>query len=224
MFPSPPDVLQSGLDLIKTGELQEHIRASMTRVLLGFAIGSFFGISLGIFLGRFEVLEALVGPVLQMARAIPPLALVPLIIFWFGVSESAKVLLISWAAFFPVWIATLLGVKATSPLLIRAGRSLGASRFTLLRLVVLPAALSSIFSGMRVSLSLCFTVLVAAELAGAIAGLGYLVQISALSFRVDTIFLGIVVLAILGFFTDLLFMKILYGLFPWYRKEQTAKS
>lgn len=223
MLPSPAEVFWSALAIARTGELQDHIRASIFRMALGYAAGSSLGILMGVLLGRSTFLESLVGPILQMARAIPPLALVPLIIFWFGVNEGAKISLIGWATFFPVWINTLLGVKGVNPLFIRAGQSLGARRATLLLKVVIPAALAPIFSGMRVALSMSFTVLVAAELAGALAGLGYLIQMSALSFRVDTIFVGIVVLAILGFLADTLFMQLLYRLFPWYRSEQTGK-
>lgn len=223
MLPSPAEVFWSALAIAKTGELQGHIQASIFRMALGYAAGSSLGIFMGVMLGRSTFLESLVGPILQMARAIPPLALVPLIIFWFGINEGAKISLIGWATFFPVWINTLLGVKGVNPLYIRAGQSLGAQRATLLLKVVIPAALAPIFSGMRVALSMSFTVLVAAELAGALAGLGYLIQMSALSFRVDTIFVGIVALAILGFIADTLFMQLLYWLFPWYRSEQTRK-
>jgi ABC-type nitrate/sulfonate/bicarbonate transport system permease component len=223
MLPSPIEVFRSALALAKTGELQEHIRASVFRMVVGYAIGSCLGILMGVALGRSTFLESLVGPVLQMARAIPPLALVPLIVFWFGINEGAKVSLIGWATFFPVWINTLLGVKGVNPLFIRAGQCLGARRSTLLLKVVIPAALAPIFSGMRVALSVSFTVLVAAELAGALAGLGYLIQTSALSFRVDNIFVGIVVLAILGFIADTIFMTLLYRFFPWYRSEQIGK-
>jgi ABC-type nitrate/sulfonate/bicarbonate transport system permease component len=223
MLPSPAEVFWSALAIARTGELQDHIRASIIRMALGYAAGSSLGILMGVLLGRSTFLESLVGPILQMARAIPPLALVPLIIFWFGVNEGAKISLIGWATFFPVWINTLLGVKGVNPLFIRAGQSLGARRATLLLKVVIPAALAPIFSGMRVALSMSFTVLVAAELAGALAGLGYLIQMSALSFRVDTIFVGIVALAILGFIADTLFMQLLYRLFPWYRSEQTGE-
>lgn len=209
--------------MAKTGELQAHVQASVVRMMLGYTGGSILGIAIGVLLGRSAFLEALVGPVLQMARAIPPLALVPLIVFWFGINEGAKIALIGWATFFPVWINTLLGVKGVNPLFIRAGQSLGARRATLLLRVVIPAALAPIFSGMRVALSLSFTVLVAAELAGALAGLGYLIQTSALSFRVDNIFVGILILAILGFIADTLFMSLLYWLFPWYRSEQDAE-
>ncbi|MGM4905464.1 ABC transporter permease [Tardiphaga sp. 866_E4_N2_1] len=223
MLPSPGEVFGSALAIAKTGELQDHVRASVFRMALGYAAGSCLGILMGVILGRSRFMESLLGPILQMARAIPPLALVPLIIFWFGINEGAKISLIGWATFFPVWINTLLGVKGVNPLFIRAGQSLGARRGTLLLKVVIPAALAPIFSGMRVALSISFTVLVAAELAGALAGLGYLIQTSALSFRVDNIFVGILVLAILGFIADTLFMLVLYRLFPWYRSEQTGK-
>jgi ABC-type nitrate/sulfonate/bicarbonate transport system permease component len=220
MFPSPGDVLDSSLALAQSGELFADARASLMRIMFGFLLGSFVGVTLGVALGRNAFLESLLGPILQMGRAIPPLALVPLIVFWFGISEGAKIFLIAWAAFFPVWINTLLAVKGINPLFVRAGESLGARRGMLLLRVVVPASLSAIFAGMRVSLSLSFTVLVAAELAGAMAGLGYLIQTSALSFRVDNIFAGIVVLAMLGFIADSGFMLFLYRCFPWYRSEQ----
>jgi ABC-type nitrate/sulfonate/bicarbonate transport system permease component len=223
MFASPTDVFRSARALAETGELWDHARASMGRIIAGYGLGCVLGVLAGASLGRSAFLEAFVGPLLQMARAIPPLALVPLIVFWFGISEGAKLALIAWASFFPVWISTMLGVKGVNPLLVRAGRSLGAARLVLMRKVVLPAALSSIFSGMRVSLSVSFTVLVAAELAGALAGLGYLIQTAALSFRVDHIFVGIAVLALLGFAADTIFMRGLYWLFPWYRDEQTSR-
>jgi len=223
MLPSPLEVFHSAAAIYETGELAQHIQASILRMALGYAVGSALGIALGVILGRIAFMEWFVGPVLQMARAIPPLALVPLIIFWFGINEGAKVFLIAWATFFPVWINTLLGVKGVNPLFVRAGQSLGAKRGTLLLRVVIPAALAPIFSGLRVALSISFTVLVAAELAGAIAGLGYFIQNSALSFRVDNIFVGIVVLAILGFIADTLFMALLYWLFPWYRAQQSGK-
>ncbi|MEZ0213194.1 MAG: ABC transporter permease [Xanthobacteraceae bacterium] len=223
MLPSPLEVFHSAAAIAETGELAEHTMASLARMALGYAVGSVLGVAFGVVLGRIIFLEWFVGPVLQMARAIPPLALVPLIIFWFGINEGAKVFLIAWATFFPVWINTLLGVKGVNPLFVRAGQSLGAQRATLLLRVVIPAALAPIFSGLRVALSISFTVLVAAELAGAIAGLGYFIQNSALSFRVDNIFVGIVVLAVLGFIADTLFMTLLYWLFPWYRAQQSGK-
>lgn len=223
MLPSPVEVFHSASAIYETGELAQHVQASLLRMGAGYALGSALGIALGVVLGRIAFMEWFVGPVLQMARAVPPLALVPLIIFWFGINEGAKVFLIAWATFFPVWINTLLGVKGVNPLFVRAGQSLGAKRGILLLRVVIPAALAPIFSGLRVALSISFTVLVAAELAGAIAGLGYFIQNSALSFRVDNIFVGIVVLAILGFIADSLFMVLLYWLFPWYRAQQNGK-
>lgn len=223
MLTPPGEVFRSAIALAKTGELYGHVQASILRIVTGYALGSTVGIAAGVVLGRSRFLEAFLGPILQMARAIPPLALVPLIVFWFGISEDAKVGLIAWATFFPVWINTLLGVKGANPLYIRAGRSLGARRLVLLRKVVIPAALAPIFAGMRVALSMSFTVLVAAELAGALAGLGYLIQMSALSFRIDNIFVGIVILAVLGFLADLVLMRVLYWAFPWYRAEQTGK-
>lgn len=224
LFPAPSEIYQALAKLWAINELQGHLVSSIGRILAGYGLGSLLGIALGVMFGRSATLLALCNPLLQMGRSIPPLALVPLVVFWMGLGEVSKVSLIAWASFFPVWINTMLGVKGINPLFIRAGSSLGARRWRLFMFIVLPSALPLIFAGLRVSLSVAFNVLVAAELAGALSGVGYLIQSSALQFRVDNVFVGIVLLGALGFIADLSFIRIIYWLFPWYRAEQTQKN
>ena len=221
-LPAPSAVAVSAYDLIVSGELFSHLTASIWRALLGFVFGSVVGVILGIATARLPVFRYMSDPLLQMFRAIPSIAFVPLAIFWFGIGETSKVFLIAWGVFFPVWINTFLGVRDFNPLLIRAAATLGAGGLRMLWNVVLPGALPLIIAGLRISLAVALVLLVAAELAGATAGVGYFIQISAQVFRVDQMFVGLLTLGILGFCADLLFVTVVQYLFPWYGAESRA--
>ncbi len=222
MLPAPTTVLQAGHELMVSGELWRHMLASLWRAALGFACGAGLGILLGIIMARSNGLNATLNPLMQMFRAIPSLAFVPIAIFWFGIGETSKVFLIAWGVFFPVWVNTYIGVRDTAPLLLRAGMSLGASGWRLLVFVVLPAALPLILAGLRVGLSIALVVLVAAELAGAAFGVGYLIQMSQTVFRVDQMFVGLVLLGAMGYAADLLFERIIRFFWPWYSAQQDS--
>ena len=219
-IPAPHAVAVAGLELARSGELAGHIRASAFRAAIGFVTGSVIGIATGIATARLKVFQGLTDPLLQMFRAIPSLAFVPLAVFWFGIGETAKLFLIGWGVFFPVWVATFLGIRDTSPLIQRAGAALGARGWRMLWFVVIPAALPMILAGLRVSLATAFVVLVAAELAGALAGVGYMIQVAQLSFRVDQMFVGLITLGAMGLGADLLFRLVTRRLFPWYGAER----
>ncbi|MGD0633644.1 MAG: ABC transporter permease [Beijerinckiaceae bacterium] len=223
MLPAPSVVLWSAWDLLKSGELVRHLTASLWRAALGFASGALLGIVLGIAMASAARLDSLMNPLVQMFRAIPSLAFVPIAIFWFGIGETSKIFLVAWGVFFPVWMNTYLGIRGTNPLLSRAGRSLGANGWRLLVFVVCPAALPFIIAGLRVSISIALVVLVAAELAGAAFGVGYLIQMSQAVFRVDQMFVGLLLLGIMGFLADQLFDRTVRALLPWYGAEQGDK-
>jgi ABC-type nitrate/sulfonate/bicarbonate transport system permease component len=223
MLPSPATVTQSGWSLLTSGELLMHLFWSVVRAMAGFAIGSALAIVLGVTMARVHFLDEIFNPLLQMFRAVPSLAFVPLAIFWLGIGETSKIFLIAWGVFFPVWVNTYIGVCDTSPLLVRAAESLGAKGWRNLAFVVLPAALPLILAGLRVSLSVALVVLVAAELAGALFGVGYLIQVSQQVFRVDHMFVGLIALGVLGFTADLLFERLVRHFFPWYGAERTAR-
>jgi NitT/TauT family transport system permease protein/sulfonate transport system permease protein len=223
MLPAPSTILRSGWSLLETGELFRHLGASLLRAALGFACGSVLAILLGVGMAQMPLLHATLNPLVQMFRAVPSLAFVPLAIFWFGIGETSKVFLIAWGVFFPVWVNTYIGVRDTNPLLGRAAASLGATGWRYFGFVVIPGALPFIIAGLRISLSVALVVLVAAELAGAAFGVGYLIQMSQQVFRVDQMFVGLIVLGVMGFAVDFLFERAVQRLFPWYGAEKESQ-
>lgn len=224
MLPAPSTILKAGWALTLTGELPRHLGASLLRAGAGFASGAVLAIALGVAMAQLPWLHAAINPLVQMFRAVPSLAFVPLAIFWFGIGETSKIFLIAWGVFFPVWVNTYLGVRDTNPLLGRAAASLGASGWRRFVFVVIPGALPFIIAGLRVSLSVALVVLVAAELAGALFGVGYLIQMSQQVFRVDQMFVGLVVLGAMGFTADWLFERAVRWLLPWYGAEQSSRG
>jgi ABC-type nitrate/sulfonate/bicarbonate transport system permease component len=223
MVPAPLTIARAAWGLTRSGELIHHVLASLGRAGLGFAFGGLMGLLLGIAMAQLPRLNAAINPLVQMLRAIPSLALVPLAIFWFGIGEGSKVFLIAWGVFFPIWVNTYLGVRNTSPLFRRAAASLGASRWRMLVFLTIPAALPFIIAGVRVSLSIALVVLVAAEMTGATFGVGYLIQMSQQIFRVDSMFVGLILLGILGFAADHLFDRAIRALLPWYGAENDSR-
>ncbi len=220
LMPGPLTVLGAAVDMAKSGELFVDIGASVARALSGLVIGSTIGILFGLLTGRSRVFAQILEPLAQLFRSIPAIAFVPLAIIWFGLGEQSKLFLISFGVFFPVWINTLMGVKNVRPVYIRAARSIGVSREQLLRRVVLPAALPFIITGVRISISIAYIMLAAAEMAGARVGLGQMIQESYQVFRTDRMIVGILVLGILGLVSDRLFMATLRKLFPWYGADR----
>ena len=224
MLPAPTTIARSVAELIQNGQLQQHVLSSLWRAAVGFGIGTVLALLLGIAMARLPRLHSLLNPLVQMFRAIPSLAFVPLAIFWFGIGEASKIFLIAWGVFFPIWVNTYLGTRDTSPLLNRAASSLGARGWRMLVFVTIPAALPFIIAGVRVSLSIALVLLVAAELTGAVFGIGYLIQMSQQVFRVDHMFVGLLFLGLLGFLADQLFDLGVRKLLPWYGAESAGEA
>ncbi len=199
LMPSPLDVLRTGIEQVRSGELQNDILASLSRVLQGFAIAAILGVSLGMAVGRSPFLENLLDPMLELLRPIPPLAFLPMMVLWFGIGESSKIAFIAYAAFFPIFTTTLEGIKYVDPLLLRAAASLGANRRDMFRYVVLPAAMPGIITGLRLGFGLSFFVIVAAEFIAADSGLGYLINDARTFFLVSQMLLGAAVIGLIGF-------------------------
>jgi ABC-type nitrate/sulfonate/bicarbonate transport system permease component len=221
-IPPPTSVARATYELAATGQLFGHLYVSIRRALIGFALGASSGVLIGIATARVPIFRHLTEPILQMFRAIPSIAFVPLAIFWFGLGELSKVFLIAWGVFFPVWVNTFLGVRDVNPLILRAAATLGASGRRMLFNVVLPASLPFVLAGLRISLSVAFVLLVASEIVGAIQGVGYLIQLSQMVYRADHMFVGLFFLGVLGFSADRLFVGIVNRHFPWYGAEDRA--
>lgn len=202
ILPEPLAVVKAGVELSASGELWRHIKVSAFRALSGFAIGGGLGLLLGLLTGSFRKLEIALDTSLQMIRNIPPLALIPLVILWFGIDESAKLFLIAFGVFFAVYINTFHGIRSVDPALIEMGRSYGLSGWRLYREIILPGALASILVGVRYALGFMWVILIVAETISAQAGIGYMTMNAREFLQTDVVLLGILLYALLGKLAD----------------------
>lgn len=202
VLPAPFDVLKAAWALAESGELWTHVKVSAGRALAGLAIGGGLGLLLGLLTGSLRWAETLLDSTVQMVRNIPALALIPLVILWFGIDESAKVFLIAVSVFFPIYLNTFHGIRNVDPGLIEMGRTYGLSRWQLYREVILPGAMSSILVGLRFSLGLMWVILIVAETISAQAGIGYLTMNAREFLQTDVVLVGILLYALLGKLAD----------------------
>jgi NitT/TauT family transport system permease protein/taurine transport system permease protein len=204
-FPSPLDVWlalqQVTLKGYANGLLYEHILHSLKLVVLGFLVAAGTGVPLGLLMGWSARAEALINPVFLLIRPIPPLAWIPLAILWLGLGDAAKIMVIWFAAFVPSVINSFTGVRSIEPAVIEAARMLGTPRSRFVREILIPAASPMIFTGLRLSLQASWTTLVAAELVGAIYGLGKILNVAQTDLYPGMIFVGMACVAIFGWAT-----------------------
>ncbi|MES1163920.1 MAG: ABC transporter permease subunit, partial [Rhizobacter sp.] len=177
---------------------------STGRALAGLAIGGGLGLVLGLATGTFKVAETLLDTTLQMVRNVPPLALIPLVILWFGIDESAKLFLVAIGVFFPIYLNTYHGIRAVDAGLIEMARSYGLQGWPLYREVILPGALPSILVGLRFSLGLMWVLLIVAETISAQSGIGYMTMNAREFLQTDVVLVGILLYAALGKLADVL--------------------
>ena len=202
VLPAPSAVVRAAWELTASGELWTHVKVSAGRALAGLAIGGGLGLLLGLLTGSLRWAETLLDSSIQMVRNIPALALIPLVILWFGIDESAKLFLIAVSVFFPVYLNTFHGIRNVDPALIEMGRTYGLTRWQLYRDVVLPGALSSILVGLRFSLGLMWVILIVAETISAQSGIGYLTMNAREFLQTDIVLVGILLYALLGKLAD----------------------
>lgn len=212
---SPGEVLNAVGELWGNGQLPDALTTSLTRSGLGLLIGLAAGLTLGITTGFTRLGDELLDSSLQTLRTIPFLSLVPLFMVWFGINETAKILLIAVATTFPMYVSTSSGVRNTDPKLIEAMRSFGMGRLALVREVVLPGALPSLLAGLRLSMTLSVIALIAAEEINATAGIGYLMSQAQSYARTDILAVCILVYGLLGLTADILVRLLERVLMPW---------
>jgi ABC-type nitrate/sulfonate/bicarbonate transport system permease component len=215
LLPPPHEVLEAAIKLTLSGELPRDIAASLGRVVFGFLIAAVLGVGLGTLIGRSRTIERLLEPALELMRPIPPLAFLPVFVLWFGIGESSKVAFITYAAFFPIFTTTNEGIKFVDILLIRAAQTLGASEGQIFRLVVLPGAMPSIITGLRVGFAQCLFVIVAAEFIAADSGLGFLINDSRSFFLMSNMLVGAIVIGLLGLVFNSLLRRLEARLLRW---------
>jgi NitT/TauT family transport system permease protein len=197
-LPPLSTVLQALGELTTSGELATHVGASLTRAGVGFAIAVSVAIPLGLLIGWYKPVAELLNPILELFRNTAALALLPVFILVLGIGETSKIALVVYACSFPVLLTTITGVRTVDPLLVKSARSLGLSPVRLFRHVVLPAALPTIFTGVRMAGAASILVLIAAEMVGAKAGLGYLITYTQFNFQIPKMYAGIIVIALVG--------------------------
>jgi sulfonate transport system permease protein len=202
ILPAPAEVIAATWKLADSGELWTHVKVSAGRALAGLAVGGTLGLALGLLTGSFRFFETLLDSSIQMVRNVPALALIPLVILWFGIDETAKLFLISVSVFFPIYLNTFHGIRGVDPGLVEMGRTYGLSSWQLYRQVVLPGALSSILVGLRFSLGLMWVILIVAETISAQAGIGYLTMNAREFLQTDIVLVGILLYALLGKLAD----------------------
>ena len=200
--------------------LWQHLGASLARILVALLAAVIIGIPVGIAMGLSPTVRGILDPLIELYRPVPPLAYLPLMVIWFGIGETSKILLIYLAIFAPVAMSALAGVKSAQQVRIRAAQSLGASRTQVLLFVILPGALPEILTGLRIGLGVGWSTLVAAELIAATRGLGFMVQSAGEFLATDVVLAGIAVIAIIAFLLELGLRALQRRLTPWHGEVQ----
>jgi NitT/TauT family transport system permease protein len=209
LFPTPVLVGKAFVAELASGRLIRDAGVSLARIFGGFTLGCVLGASTGLLMGYVRVARLALDPYIQFGRFVPSISLLSPALIWFGIGEGSKLFLITYTTTFIVLLNTLTAVLAVPRNKIRAAQCLGATRAQLFRLVILPASLHGIFTGMRVGMGLSFTTVVAAEMIAAEAGLGFLIINSRLWFQTDVVFVGIITLGVLGYLADKTFQGVI---------------
>lgn len=215
LFPPPSKVVVALWEMIMSGILFSDLRDSLWRLFAGLFIGSAFGVVFGLLTGRIKSFATALSPIIQILRPLPPVAIIPLVIVWFGIDDGAKIFSIAFAVFFPVWINAHIGARQIPQAFLWGAKLFTNSPVKILREVVFPAALPFVIAGIRVGIASAFIMVFVAELSGASSGIGYRISITYLSYRIDEMIAGLLVLGALGAITDQLFVFGTRKIFPW---------
>ncbi|WP_337263937.1 MULTISPECIES: taurine ABC transporter permease TauC [unclassified Serratia (in: enterobacteria)] len=224
-LPAPQQVLRQLITIASPqgfmeATLWQHLAASLGRILVALLAAVVMGIPVGIAMGLNDKVRAVLDPLIEIYRPVPPLAYLPLMVIWFGIGETSKILLIYLAIFAPVALSAVAGVCSVEPVRIRAAQALGASDWQVVRFVVLPSALPEILTGIRIGLGVGWSTLVAAELIAATRGLGFMVQSAGEFLATDVVVAGISVIAIIAFGLELGLRALQRRLTPWHGVQQ----
>lgn len=226
LFPPPTKVAAVWLDWVfalngsaevNSGAWLNDVLNSGFRVILGYLIAVVVGVSLGIMIGWSSLIEKMVEPTIQLLRPIPPVSWIPLAIIWFGIANKPAIFLVFLASFFPIVVNTIHGVKTTDKNLIRAASMMGADSWKLVRFVIVPAALPSIFTGLRLGIGIAWALTVTAEMLAVKGGLGYVLWDSYYFLRYDLVIASMASIGLMGFSMDFLIKKVMDRLLHWQR-------
>lgn len=220
ILPAPIQIGEAAIRLAGTGELTRNIGISLYRALVGFAIGGGIGLFLGVLNGLSKPAELLLDGSLQMVRNIPHLALIPLVILWFGIGDQARIFLVILGVFFPIYINTFAGIRSIEPNLLEMGRVYGLKRQELFWQIVVPGALPSMLVGLRYALGLMWLTLIVSETIAANSGIGYMAMNAREFMQTDVVVLSILLYAVLGKLADSIVRVLERQLLAWHPSQQ----
>lgn len=214
-FPAPSAIVGTFTAVLASGELLQHMGASLQRVLLGFAVGAGLALVLGLVMGLSRWARAALNPIIAATYPLPKSAILPLVMLIFGLGDASKVALVAIGVFYLVLINTMAGVLGIPSIFFDVGRNLGASRLQMFRTIALPGALPFIFAGLRLGLGLGFILIVIAEIVGARSGIGYMIWQAWTVFQVERMYVGLVVIAALGWLAAVVLNGLERMMVPW---------
>jgi len=216
-FPAPSNVIRHLVEMIGTGDLWRHLAASLYRLIVGFLVGCVPAIMIGLAIGLYRPVRAALDPLISATYPIPKSSLLPLILLIFGLGESSKIAMVAIGVFYPVVINTAAGVRQIAPIFLDVGQNFGASRFNMFRTVALPGALPLIMTGVKLGAGMGLVLIAIAEMVGAKSGLGYMIWNAWELFDVQTMYVGLFVIAIIGFLLNAGFDMLERVIVPWRR-------
>lgn len=219
ILPAPTQIVEAAIRLTLSGELFRNVGISLYRALIGFLIGGSIGLFLGVLNGLSRPAEHLLDSSLQMIRNIPHLALIPLVILWFGIGDPARIFLVTLGVFFPIYINTFAGIRSIDPNLLEMGRVYGLGRRELFWQIVLPGALPSLLVGLRYALGLMWLTLIVAETIAANSGIGYMAMNAREFMQTDVVVLSILLYALLGKLADSIVRALEHWWLPWHPSQ-----
>lgn len=214
-FPSPAAIFAQAGDMIASGELWTHFSISLQRIAVGYVIGAVPGILIGLAMGLFSPIRALIQPIVDATFPIPKIAVLPLFIMVFGLGEQSKYAIIATAVIYLVLINTVAGVRHIDKIYLDVGKNFGASKWMMFTDIALPGALPLIVAGLKLGMGVALLVIVSAEFVGARSGIGYLIWTSWQVFQVEKMYVGLLVSALLGFGSAILLNYLERVLIPW---------
>lgn len=215
IFPSPVKVLERAVTMTKSGQLPAYTAVSAIRAVLGFLIGGGIGFLLGLMNGIWKISDITLNTTIQMLRNIPVLALISLMIVWFGIGERVKIIMVAFGVFFPLYINTYHGIKSLDKGLVEMGRVYGLKGLSMFTNIIMPGALSSVLVGVRLSLGTMWLILIVAETIAADAGIGYMAMTARELMQMDKVVLSIIIYALLGKLSDVIASALERHLLRW---------
>jgi ABC-type nitrate/sulfonate/bicarbonate transport system permease component len=214
-FPPISSVFKAWWKLIYSGVILEQLGASLYRMFIGYFIAAFCGITLGLLMGYFRIMDNLLEPLVELLRPIPTPAYIPVAILLLGLGTEMKVFLIAAATFFPILLNTYSGVKHVDAVQIDTGRTFGLNAFNILRKIIFPSAIPHVFTGLRISLGIGLIMVVISEMVAANSGIGYFILQAQRSFEVAQMYAGIFTLGIVGYLLNFIFIRIEKRIVHW---------